>query len=401
MSEAEAERARREADFKAAQAAADQARQELKASGTAEQMKRFVGQRLADGDYLRHLGLVHVIRGDMEQLGRLLNQVQPKGEGMAPPIERIVLYIDDLDRCPPARVVEVLEAVHLLLAFPLFVVVVGVDIRWVSQALQQRYPQQLAGEGGIASPLDYLEKVFQIPFWLPAMDRDGSINLLRAAIGGEAPRRGGPIGPAPPPDPPPQEEGGAALTPKREAAVKVQAEQQAADASPRPALPSPGSEAGSAVADALVLTQGERDAVLEMAGAIGISPRRAKRFANLYRLLKASLSAAERRHFVLEDGAGGSYRGALVLLATATGAPSAARQLLRRLIEPPAGAAAADPSAQLAAAVAGIEPRLEERAAFAAACKGIAGADNPEQLLGHLRLWAPRVARFVFQGVAD
>ena len=30
-----------------------------------------------------------------------------------PQIDRIVLYIDDLDRCPPARVVQVLEAIHL------------------------------------------------------------------------------------------------------------------------------------------------------------------------------------------------------------------------------------------------------------------------------------------------
>ncbi len=46
-----------------------------------------------------------------------------------PELNRIVLYIDDLDRCPPKRVVEVLQAVHLLLAFELFVVVVGVDAR--------------------------------------------------------------------------------------------------------------------------------------------------------------------------------------------------------------------------------------------------------------------------------
>ncbi|MEZ5024500.1 MAG: P-loop NTPase fold protein [Chitinophagales bacterium] len=43
-------------------------------------------------------------------------------------VERIVLYIDDLDRCPPKKVVEVLQAIHLILAFPLFVVVVGVDV---------------------------------------------------------------------------------------------------------------------------------------------------------------------------------------------------------------------------------------------------------------------------------
>ncbi len=42
-----------------------------------------------------------------------------------PRIDRIVLYIDDLDRCPEVKVVEVLQAVHLLLAYPLFVVVVG------------------------------------------------------------------------------------------------------------------------------------------------------------------------------------------------------------------------------------------------------------------------------------
>jgi len=36
---------------------------------------------------------------------------------------RIVLYIDDLDRCPPDSVADVLQAIHMLLFFPLFVVV--------------------------------------------------------------------------------------------------------------------------------------------------------------------------------------------------------------------------------------------------------------------------------------
>lgn len=56
-------------------------------------------------------------------------------------IERIVLYIDDLDRCPAAKVVDVLQAVHLLLAYPLFVVVVGVDSRWLLQSLSAHYTE--------------------------------------------------------------------------------------------------------------------------------------------------------------------------------------------------------------------------------------------------------------------
>jgi hypothetical protein len=48
-------------------------------------------------------------------------------------IDRIVLYIDDLDRCSTETVSQVLDAVHLLLALPLFAVVVGVDPRWLAR----------------------------------------------------------------------------------------------------------------------------------------------------------------------------------------------------------------------------------------------------------------------------
>ena len=39
--------------------------------------------------------------------------------------------------------VDVLQAVHLLLHFPLFVVVMAVDARWVSRALKERFPHLL------------------------------------------------------------------------------------------------------------------------------------------------------------------------------------------------------------------------------------------------------------------
>ena len=48
----------------------------------------------------------------------------------------------------PDRVVTVLQAVHLLLAMPLFVVVVGVDPRWLLRALRTRY-QGILGAGAV------------------------------------------------------------------------------------------------------------------------------------------------------------------------------------------------------------------------------------------------------------
>jgi hypothetical protein len=62
-------------------------------------------------------------------------------------------------------VVEVLEAVHLRLAYRLFVVVIAVDSRWLQQSLRAHHRDLLAGErGGAATPLDHLEKIVQLPY---------------------------------------------------------------------------------------------------------------------------------------------------------------------------------------------------------------------------------------------
>ncbi|MBJ7418503.1 MAG: hypothetical protein JHC88_24130, partial [Niveispirillum sp.] len=200
------------------------------AQSTAGRLTRFIRERAGGGDYSRHLTLVATIRKDFQSLSdlmrmnerggdrqlqerlrhdsalftrkleELLNQHQnrlptsvidaitlAKPSDMAeardyPVFDRIVLYIDDLDRCPPEKVVEVLQAVHLLLAFDLFVVVVAVDVRWVEQSLERTYAGMLKGKGGqggeVASPRDYLEKIFQIPFWVEPMDGEACSRFL-------------------------------------------------------------------------------------------------------------------------------------------------------------------------------------------------------------------------------
>lgn len=199
---------------------------------TAGRLTRFIRERAGGGDYSRHLTLVATIRKDFQSLSDLMRmnekggdrqlqerlrhdsalftrkledlraryqdrlpasvieairQAEPSDAAMDrdyPVFDRIVLYIDDLDRCPPEKVVEVLQAVHLLLAFDLFVVVVAVDVRWVEEALRRTYPGMLDGARGdkgsssAASPQDYLEKIFNIPFWVPIMDREGSRSFL-------------------------------------------------------------------------------------------------------------------------------------------------------------------------------------------------------------------------------
>ena len=145
-------------------------------------------------EYGRRLGLLGQVRKDLEDLeGSILENNRRLLVGEVPPEvaaddvpNRIVLYIDDLDRCPPAKVVEVLEAVHLLLAFELFVVVVAVDSRWLSSALVDRLValQPRAAEPDRPTTQDYLEKIFQLPFWVQPLASEGRKALVHGLLRG-------------------------------------------------------------------------------------------------------------------------------------------------------------------------------------------------------------------------
>lgn len=145
----------------------------------------FLSARSSSDDYRKRLGLVTTIHEDLEKLATLTEEYNTglRTDKDNPP-NRIVLYVDDLDRCPPERVVEVLEAVHLLLAFKLFVVVVAVDTRWLTHALAKALPLSGNSQASAGAPtaMDYVEKIFQIPFWIEKLDDETRQRLLRGLL---------------------------------------------------------------------------------------------------------------------------------------------------------------------------------------------------------------------------
>jgi hypothetical protein len=103
--------------------------------------------------YRHYRGLVGAIHHDLR---RLSDELAAATEG-EPQLQRIVLYIDDLDRCSPQRVLEVLQAVNLLLTTDLFMVVVAVDPRWLIESLKAFHGELFSKS---VRPLDYLDKIF-------------------------------------------------------------------------------------------------------------------------------------------------------------------------------------------------------------------------------------------------
>lgn len=194
---------------------------------------RFLRTRAKDGHYAQHLGLVASVRRDFEELSlgmqgagsrvempaeelvslrarlsaltgkdsallaedrnilqgltRRLDDIEMGAQSLKPPFSRLVLYVDDLDRCSHEKVIDVLQAVHMLTAFPLFMVFVAVDVRWLSQALVAQYGGMLAPLDGPrdrtrAAPHDYLEKIFQLPYWIEEVNETSGVKLLEALL---------------------------------------------------------------------------------------------------------------------------------------------------------------------------------------------------------------------------
>jgi hypothetical protein len=387
------------------------AERELEEIRQGRRLYRYIEERASSSDYRQYLGVIALVRRDFERLAELMDQARTAqedaaaaetasdaGDGPAqslPRIDRVILYIDDLDRCPATRVVEVLEAVHLLLALKLFVVVVGVDSRWLVRSLQRHYRAQLSGEEperpGVeddrsewqTTPQNYLEKIFQIAFSIRPMDRKGYEALLdalfRTTTAGDGQRAGNdghpagqdtaasppPVAPAStpevagPPDQPGRRADGPAAAPAAPAASTEEAMPDPVDTDqderlaktdhpPRPSPtddpepahgttdPSGASAKASAknaarAREALLIT-GEELRFMKRLAPFVPTPRSTKRLANTYRLLRVLVTGEEAAEFGPDKHESGHYRVALTLLAILIGFPRQATTLFGDLL---------------------------------------------------------------------
>jgi predicted KAP-like P-loop ATPase len=75
---------------------------------------------------------------------------------------RIVIFVDDLDRCSPGKALEVLESIKSFFDLEGFVYVIGMDSKTINSLVRKKYGEESTVEG-----LDYLQKIVQLPFQIP------------------------------------------------------------------------------------------------------------------------------------------------------------------------------------------------------------------------------------------
>lgn len=93
--------------------------------------------------------------------------------------DRIVFFIDDLDRCQPKVALALLEALKLYLDLPGCVYVLGVDRGPLEAAVKSEY------SGLELHAQSYLDKIIQLPFAIPPIDRDVMYSFVESRLPSE------------------------------------------------------------------------------------------------------------------------------------------------------------------------------------------------------------------------
>lgn len=231
------------------------------------------------------LGTLGTVRRAFQKLNAVLLE---HGKDRTSKVQRIVIYIDDLDRCPPKHVVKILEAIHLLLAFPCFVVVAAVDARWLETALSEEHKQLASGQG-IVTAADYLEKIFQIAYWVRPLQLDplandgGTYGRMISALAGRT---------------------------EEDQSIDIEVETETDDAPP--VDPNGGTIVGlepidprkpaQIVADdraRVEFSQREVNLFNELGPLAARSPRAVKRMINIYRILRANSGEHDEQIFII------------------------------------------------------------------------------------------------------
>jgi formylglycine-generating enzyme required for sulfatase activity len=93
--------------------------------------------------------------------------------------KRLVVFIDDLDRCLPEKAIEVLEAIKLFLDAEQCVFVLGLDQEVIARGIEMKYKEFGAKQDGDSAQqkftiegVRYLEKIIQLPFQIPPVEQN-------------------------------------------------------------------------------------------------------------------------------------------------------------------------------------------------------------------------------------
>ena len=132
--------------------------------------------------YAEKIGFIGSFEEDFSRIISVSTQNFP---GMKP--QKLVIFVDDLDRCDLPKAVDIIEAINLFLDSDRCVFVLGMDSKAVVASIETKYKdlfEKFQQETiGLVSPGRlFLDKIIQLPFNVPAPSRQRIIGLVESII---------------------------------------------------------------------------------------------------------------------------------------------------------------------------------------------------------------------------
>ena len=140
-----------------------------------------VEELIESPDYKKKVGFLGTFEEDFARIVEVATRRSPFWRP-----RKLVIFIDDLDRCSPAQAASIIEAVNLFLDSVGCVFVLGMDTAVVAASIEVKYrdlADKLRREApDILSPGNlFLEKIVQIPFQVPRPS-SSAINKMVGSI---------------------------------------------------------------------------------------------------------------------------------------------------------------------------------------------------------------------------
>ncbi|MDZ7344754.1 MAG: KAP family NTPase [candidate division KSB1 bacterium] len=131
--------------------------------------------------YREQMGYQHQVMDDLRFVNRTLQRHRPNC--------KVVIYIDDLDRCSEEKIMDILQAINLILGGSEFFVFLGMDTEMIYRAIRVHYRKNQKDEPLPEEfPENYLRKIIQLSFHLPAMPPEKRFAFVSTLFSAEARR---------------------------------------------------------------------------------------------------------------------------------------------------------------------------------------------------------------------
>lgn len=113
----------------------------------------------SDGSFMRGQERIYFHNHISDQLKEQLLKIRDVEDGGYD--FRIVIFVDDLDRCTPQRALELIESIKTFFDIEGIVYVLGMDPRTIDPIIRTKY------EDKMIDGMNYLQKIVQLPFQIP------------------------------------------------------------------------------------------------------------------------------------------------------------------------------------------------------------------------------------------